>query len=330
MRNLSDVRAWLSQPHTGASETIAAPYWRLLAKMAPNARVVIVRRPVEEVVESIMRIEKFGAGSFNREILTKAMRFCDGKLTQAARRLKNVLVVNFAELEREDVCASIFEHCLPYKHDPAWWRFLAPMNIQCEFHAQMRYVSAFAQQLLKFGELAAYQMRVDLAARSIRPPDGMTFQEETFAAWRAATLDKDKTGNCLADSHCVAVGEAPSFQWTKNWDMIEKCAAAGNVQIVTARSNGRIFGHLVTLLAPSMETAGRTQAIHTFFHASQDAPGVGLKLQRFALARLKGRGVDEVFFRAAMRENEPKLGALFQRLGAKPDGELFRLSFEGI
>ena len=329
MRSPDDVRAWLSQPMTGTSETLAAPYWRLLTKIAPAARVVIVRRPVEEVVESVLRINPLGVSPFDRDALTRAVRFLDAKLSQAAKRMPNALSATFADLARESTCAAIFEHCLPFPHDPAWWRAWDSINVQCDFNALRRYAQAFAPQLMRLSEMAAYEMRADLACNVPQSVDGMTFQEEPFLEWRkSGLLPGQRGGPSLFDAHCAAIGESPSFHAGKNWALIEQCADLGNLQIVTARRDGHLFGYLMTILSPSMEEPGRNTAIHSIFYGSPAAPGVGLRLQRFALACLRARGVDEVFFRAAMRDSVPKLGALFRRLGAKPDGELYRLTFK--
>ena len=90
-----------------------------------------------------------------------------------------------------------------------------------------------------------------------------------------------------------------------------------------------MVGYLMTVLAPSMAKPGQRIAVKTTFFADEYAPGVGLKLQRFALAKLKERGVDEVFFRAGPRGSGPKMGALYKRLGAQPDGDMYRLTFNG-
>ena len=37
--------------------------------------------------------------------------------------------MDFSELAREDCCRAVFEHCLPYKHDSGWWKFLSEKNI---------------------------------------------------------------------------------------------------------------------------------------------------------------------------------------------------------
>ena len=310
MRSFADVRSWLSQPLTGAAETAAAPYWRLIPKLAPRANVVIVRRPVAEVVDSLMRL-----ADFDRAGLTQAMQRADAKLAQAAKRLPNAIEIEFNDLRWADGCKRVFEHCLPHEFDGAWWSHLAPVNVQCDFTALMRYTQAFGPQLVKFGEIAAHDMRANLALRRQEPPEGMTFQEETFERWRA-------DGIRLFEKHCVEVDEAPSSHFGKNWDLMQQCAEAGNMQIVTARSNGRMFGYLMTLLAPSMEEPGRRSAIHTTFFADGCAPGTGLKLQRFALQKLKERGIDEVFFRGGPRGSGPKMGALYRRLGAQPDGDM--------
>ncbi len=56
VRSLDDVRAWFSQGQIGTAETAGAPWWRLLERFAPYSPVVIVRRPVDEVVDSLARI----------------------------------------------------------------------------------------------------------------------------------------------------------------------------------------------------------------------------------------------------------------------------------
>ena len=323
MRSLADVRSWLAQPMTGAAETLAAPYWRLLPELAPQANVVIVRRPVEDVVESLMRLETFGACQFDRSVLTQVFQRADAKLTQAAKRLPNVLEVQFHELMWAGPCKEVFEHCLPYNFDDAWWSHLSRVNIQCEFHAHIRYMQAHTPQLLKLHELAAFAMRAGLAAQEREPPEGMSFQEEPFETWK-------REGVPLFERHCVDAGENPSAWGGKNWDLMAECAAAGNMQIVTARSNGRMFGYLMTLLTPSLQEPGRRTAVNTVFFADACAPGIGVKIQRFALQRLKERGVDEVFFRSGYHGADARLGALYKRLGAQPDGDVYRLTLNGV
>jgi len=97
------------------------------------------------------------------------------------------------------------------------------------------------------------------------------------------------------------------------------------MQILVARSNGKPFGYLMTLLSPSLEAPGQTIAQHTTFFADKAFPGLGLKLQRAAMANLKEKNVSEVFMRAGVRGEGERIGALYKRLGAQDFGRMYRV-----
>lgn len=319
-RSLDDVRAWVVQPKTGTAETGIAAHWRLLPRLAPNARVVIVRRPVAEVVESLMRIDT-GEGAFDRAALTAAMSRIDAKLNQIEKRLPGVLSVKFADLETEETCATVFEHCLPFEHDHEWFERWRNVNVQCDFPALMRYAGAYRPQLLKLSDMAAHAIRVDMLARRATAPDGVTIAEEPFESWY-------RDGTALFEDHCFRVGEAPGAHAGKNLELMRHLNDLGALQILTARSNGRMFGYLLTIISPSLEARDLTTAIPTAFYASPEFPGLGMKLQRESLARLREMGVGEVFFRAGPRGSGPKLATMYRRLGAQDDGQIFRMKLE--
>lgn len=314
-RTIEDVKAWLAQPCTGSADTLAAPWWRLLASLCPGVRVVVIRRPVSEVVESLMRLDL----GLDRETLTRGMRRLDAKLAQIAVRMPNALSVRFADLVQEDVCAKVFEHCLPYPHDAAWWRSLESKNVQCSMPAMMRYAQAFSMQMNRMGAIAKQTILAQFAMRDGAPPDGVGFQSEPFDAFLA-------DGRAAFAEHSISVGESPDSFLGKNIDLMRALDRLGNMQIMTARSNGRMFGYLMTILSPSLESPKIMTAIHTAFFASTEFPGLGLKLQRAALSELKKRGVHELFFRAGTRGSGLRAGALYRRLGAEKDGELYRLN----
>lgn len=315
VRSLDDVRSWLSQPCTGSAETAAAPFWRLITRMVPDARIVIVRRKPEEVFNSMLRIPGV---SFDRERLARTIRRLDRKLDQVQWRMQNVLSVRYEDLSREEACASIFEHCLPYKHDKPRWEGLANINIQADFLAMMRYFIAFQPQMEKVALIAKHQM---LAAMAIHEParrDGMTFQCESFDAW-------ERDGAPLFEAHCVMVEEAPGNWKEKNIPFMRGLYEKDGMQIMTARCNGRMFGYLMTLLTPSMASPHLRSAVHTTFFASPEFPGLGIKLQRAALAKLKEMGIDEVFMQAGTRGSGARLGTLYRRLGGEYNGTMFRI-----
>lgn len=155
VRTLADAQSWLTQPLTGTVETAAAPFWRLIPR---HARVVIVRRPVDQVVQSMMA--SMPAGVFDREGMMRLIVRQDKKLDQVARRL-NCVQVGFEHLNSERVCRELFEYCLPYDFDAAWWRAVSAANFQINMPAFMRYIIAHKPQI----DAAAYQAKaVTIAA----------------------------------------------------------------------------------------------------------------------------------------------------------------------
>lgn len=317
MRSMDDVKAWLAQPCTGTAETAAAPFWRSLPQ---GVQVVVVRRPVGEVVESLMRLP---GCSFDRAKLIEGMTKLDRKLGQIAARVDGAISVTFDELAQEQVCARIFEACLPYKHDHDHWAGLASVNVQADMRAMMRYFQAYRPALDKLAAIAKHQSLASMAINKAVDVEGVTFQTEDFDTWV-------KDARSLFDDHLIKVGEAPGDWERKNIPLMRRIYDADAMQITTARSNGRMFGYLMTLISPSLASEQGISAVHTTFFASSDIPGLGLKLQRASLETLRKRGVNDVFMRAGVRGSGDRLDTIYRRLGAENNGREYRLVLEGM
>ena len=129
LRSLADTKQFLSQPNTGTSET-AAMYGRCLIKwLVPNIKEVVILRPVEECIESCMKLDLQGVGVFDRAKLTKLFNRSRKCLDKIARD-PSVLVINYDDLEKEEICKHLFEFCLPYQFDREWWMYYHEKNIQ--------------------------------------------------------------------------------------------------------------------------------------------------------------------------------------------------------
>lgn len=314
-RSLEDVTSWLSQPMTGTVETSAAPFWRLLPRYAPEARVVTVHRPLPEVIASLRR----GGLTFDDAVMARLLSRLDAKLHQIEHRLPGVMSVAFADLEREDCCAAVFEHCLGLPHDPAWWSGLAPLNLQIDLPHLMRYFAAHQRQLEKLAKQAKHRILAGMP----RPVeiDGVTFQHEPFRQFY-------EDAKPLFAEHLVQTDQAPDDHIHKNLPILERLDELGALQTMTARSNGRMFGYLMTVIGPSLDERDRLAGFHTIFFASPLIHGLGMKLQRAALDALRQRGVAEVQMRAGHRGSGPRLGTFYRRLGAEEFGQLYRLELE--
>ena len=168
-RTLRDVRAWLSQPCIGTAETAGAPFWRLLRQYRPDARVVTIRRPVGQVMDSLMR----------RGSLDGIMRRLDRKLDQIEARIPGVLRVEFSDLATEAGCARVFEHCTGYAHEPVWWAAMARQNVQISMPALMKYYAAHKGQLDTLRQMAKQQI-ISAMGRNADEIEGVTIQQEPF------------------------------------------------------------------------------------------------------------------------------------------------------
>ena len=304
-RSLHDVTSWLSQPYTGTVETAAASFWRLLPA---NVRVVTLRRPVPDVVASLAR-----AGlAFDAAVMTRVIEHLERKLDQIEARMPGVLSVRFADLANEATCARVFEHCLGLPHDPVWWAAVSAVNLQVNMPAMVRYFEANAPQLEKLRRLARYEI-----LRTFRRPtemEGVTFQQEPLAQ---AFAD---AGRRLSPDECVLVGEYPEAWQTMNLPLWERLEAAGSLHFYTARSNGRMFGYLISAIGEAFHARDQLEAEQVCFYADPEWPGLGRKLQQASADDLKAKGVTRVMMLAP---DETRVGLLYRRIGARQVGQRY-------
>lgn len=128
LRSMQDVRDLLSGT-TGTAET-GAPYGRCLLKwLVPNLKEVVILRPIDECVESLMAMDFGGMFSFDRVKLTKLMTRGRRALDRIARD-PNVLVIDYCDLDKGEACKRLFEFCLPYEFDKDWWEYMRDKNVQ--------------------------------------------------------------------------------------------------------------------------------------------------------------------------------------------------------
>jgi GNAT superfamily N-acetyltransferase len=315
-RSLEDIRSWLTMPETGTVETAAAPFWRLLHHYRSDVRVAVIRRPVDEAVASMLALGL----DFDPARLATVMRNLDRKLAQIAARWPGALSLSFAELATEDGCAMLFEHCLPYRHDPVWWADVARLNLQTDMRSLLRYYQAHAPQLAKLAKTTRHRIVAAMAPAG-RDEDGVTFRLEPFRQFY-------RDAQPLFAEHLVQTGQSPDDHARKNVALLETLDDLGILQVLTARQNGRMFGYLMSVVAPSLDSPDVTQAEHTIFFASPAIRGLGMRLQRAALEALRARGVHHVLMRAGHRGSGPRLGTFYRRLGAEEFGQLYRLELE--
>lgn len=322
-RSLEDAQTWFTQPDIGTVETSAAPFWRLFLRYQPDIRIVTVRRSVADVLASVARAVPGCETIADERLLTveKLLRAADHKLDQIEARIQGVLRVRFDDLAHESACAQIFEHCLPYAHDPEWWAAWDVQKVSGNLTAQIRYARAYLPQLEKLARAAKHRILAGMAPIT-EPPEGFVFQDEPFDPWYRDAVP-------LFREHMAQTGQHIEDWTRKNIPLLRRLDGAGAMQIITARSNGRMFGYLMALISPTLDDPNALMANHLPVFASPDCPGLGMKLQRASIEALRRKGVTEVFGRAGTRGSGPRLGIAYRRLGFEEAGQLYRLDLIG-
>lgn len=158
MRNLEDVKAYFSRPNVGAVETAAAQGYYLLRYLVPNIREIVILRPVNEVVDSIMNMDVSEVATYDRDILQRNMEYGDRMLRKIARS-PNVLSLNYSDLDDLEKCKEIFEHCLPYKFDQKWWRVWKDRNIQVDVKKVLSYYIQNRSAIEEFKRYSKVELR---------------------------------------------------------------------------------------------------------------------------------------------------------------------------
>lgn len=314
LRSMDDVKAWFSQPCTGTVETAGASWWRLLPG---GVRVVTVRRSVPDVVASLAQ------HGFDPKVMTRLMTRLDHKLDQVERRVPGVLSVRFESLETEETCRELFEHCLPYKHDAVWWDNISRVNLQTSMVGLMRYMRAYQPQMEKLTDNARRLALANMRPRKVIQRDDVTLQEETCDVWF-------RDGTRLFEEHASQLGESSDGYLRKNWPLMQAMDRLGAMQIMTARCNGRMVGYYVCYIAPATDDISVLSALHISIFVSRDFTGLGLRLQRASIEALRQKGVGEVCFRAGVKADGARMGAIYQRAGAEYIGQMYRLPLKKV
>lgn len=134
-QSTADITTVLSRPHTGMCDTQAAFLWPDIVEASPSAKLVTLRRPRGEIMESFKKLGGVDLDrvAYNLDRLELAFNEIE--------ELTGVLKVTYKDLGTEAGCRRVFEHCLTYPFDKRWWKALRNLNIQVDLevaHAQVK------------------------------------------------------------------------------------------------------------------------------------------------------------------------------------------------
>lgn len=148
-RSMAQVERFLSNPWVGTAETGAAPGWRLIKAVCPTIRTVVVRRREADILESFLKLYADNGLRCDEERLVKIVRYEQRCLEQIVAE-PGTLTVDFEALESMTTCRQVFEHCLPYEFDGAWWARMAARDVQAPVKKIVEYYQSHADAVEGF------------------------------------------------------------------------------------------------------------------------------------------------------------------------------------
>lgn len=295
-----DLKGKLASPYVGVVETGMAFGWKLARRYAPEARLAVVRRSANDVTASLAR--------FGVSMDAAWLQENEAGLDELAA-LPGTVSVSFNELDTEEGCRKIFEHCTMQPFDRAWWLQWRDENVQIDMPDFLR----------------RFEARADIAngvideMRSLVTP--CTFQAERWGGFYPECLP-------LMKMHSDEVGlYHPKMPYDPNVEEGERMDAAGRGIVVTARAAGRLVGYLCFYFFFNLESkrvlcAGQSG---TFMHPDFRPGGNWLSLYAEAIRLMKARGVQMLYPRHGKRGGGPDMALFFKKLGAEENGRDYTL-----
>lgn len=157
LREPSDI-AGVFRERIGAVETGVAQGWRLIDHYVPGIKTVVIRRPIEDVVKSLLAVDLRGVAVYDEAKLRKVMEYGDRMLDQIAGK-PGTLVIDHDDLNGSAACKRIFEFCLPYRFDYEWWVSKHNRNVQVDVAALLLYYHANRLEIERFKSACKADLR---------------------------------------------------------------------------------------------------------------------------------------------------------------------------
>lgn len=117
----------------GSCETGAVLGWRLIREQMPDCKLVVVLRPVGEVMASL---GKFGLAVPEQELQERSM------MLGIVASLPDTMVLTYSQLADPLVCQALWEHVLELPFDWQWWSKYQSLHIEVNMGARVARLAA--------------------------------------------------------------------------------------------------------------------------------------------------------------------------------------------
>ncbi len=300
---LSDSGAeFLNAVDQGTVETGSQIAFGYVKRERPEAKIVVVRRPVGDVLRSLADVGVSGDG-IEAEIHKRAADL------DRISAFPGVKTLSYSDLDDAFTCSWLFEYLTSKPLTPEWWNQVSKFNIQVDVRKRLELVASRSEQIEKLKEL------VNSVPFPDEPRSGVVIALEPFASmWPEFGL--------LASKHFREV-ESPSENsrpYKLNTMLMDMANKLGHMPMLSARVDGRLAGYLTWNLMQDIECSELKTAHQGAWYVSPEykALGLGWKLLRAGLKMLTEAGIDEVFLHHRLSGRARDLSVLFRRLKAVP------------
>lgn len=120
----------------GAVDTMLGAVWRGVVARVPDLRLILIHRPVDQVVSS------FARAGIRSAAFTSVLRGYAAAMRDPDLHARADLVVTFDGLRQFGVCDQLHQACLGAPADYARWEMLSEQNLQCDMPAVMQGLAA--------------------------------------------------------------------------------------------------------------------------------------------------------------------------------------------
>jgi hypothetical protein len=128
---LETLQSIMGLQNIGICDTGLVEFCKQIASSSQNANVLVIRRDVKDVAQSLLKFGIEAEGTLN-----KLNTFLD-----MAEKLPRAITINYSDLDNETSCKRAFEHCLGVAFDSDHWEQLRHKNIQVDMQ---QFIEEFA------------------------------------------------------------------------------------------------------------------------------------------------------------------------------------------
>jgi hypothetical protein len=134
-RSIDDLYDLLEDPSVaGIVDSMLTFRWRDVLVAAPDARIVVVHRPLHDIVDSFMRTGIFKHDVARNQSRLNIMLRKHEKAMVDLMYSATVLAVPFADLASREFADRVFRYCLRERLPEGWWERWRNVNVQADVH----------------------------------------------------------------------------------------------------------------------------------------------------------------------------------------------------